>query len=238
MLEPEISLTKQMEKDLVSTRAEEFSKVDETPDHTEFGHDKNIELPDMSYIERNSRASLLNRFGCKLVETNSENAGNTEGLLQSEGLTAEEKARIKEETNWSDEIVDNIENWDQYEALKKAGLIEVEINGRKCLVKADIDLDYKDEDGLTNRQRMAQGLAPLDSKTGKPLELHHLGQKPDSPLVELTEEEHRTGEYKDGLKMQSLWHDNAKETEVHGKGNKWNPERAAHWKARAENFKE
>ena len=125
----------------------------------------------------------------------------------------------------------------QYEILKNAGLIEVEINGRKCLIKENIDLDYTDEDGVSNRDRIARGLAPLDSKTAKPLELHHLGQKADSPLVELTEEEHRTGEYEDGKKNQSLWHDNTVETEVHGEGNNWDQERKAHWKARAEQSK-
>lgn len=150
-----------------------------------------------------------------------------------EGLTPEEKEKIKEETGWSDEIIDNIKNMDQYEKLKAADLVETEINGRKCLVKRNIDLDYKDEDGLTNRQRMERGLAPIDSETGKPLELHHLGQKADSPLVELTEEEHRTGDYKDGKKNQSLWHDNSKETEVHGEGSNWDSERKEYWKARA-----
>ena len=145
---------------------------------------------------------------------------------------------IKEETGWSDEIIDNIKNMKQYEVLKNAGLVEVEINGRKCLIKENIDLDYTDEDGVSNRDRMARGLAPLDSKTGKPIELHHLGQKADSPLVELTEEEHRTGEYEDGKKNQSLWHDNTIETEVHGEGNNWDQERKEHWKARAEQSKE
>ena len=126
----------------------------------------------------------------------------------------------------------------QYEILKNAGLVEVEINGRKCLIKENIDLDYTDEDGVSNKDRIARGLAPLDGRTGKPIELHHLGQKADSPLVELTEEEHRTGEYEDGKKNQSLWHDNTVETEVHGEGNSWDQERKAHWKARAEQSKE
>ena len=152
---------------------------------------------------------------------------------QSEGLTDEEKQKIKKETGWSDEIIDNIKNLKQYEILKNAGLKEDEINGRKCLIKEDIDLDYMDEDDVSNRDRMERGLAPLDSKTGKPIELHHLGQKSDSPLVEFTEEEHRTGEYEDGKKNQSLWHDNTIETEVHGEGNNWDQERKIHWKARA-----
>lgn len=147
-------------------------------------------------------------------------------------LTDEEKTKIKEETGWSNEIIDNITNMKQYEVLKNAGLKEVEINGRKCLIKENIDLDYADKDGITNREKMVRGLSPLDSKTGKTLQLHHLGQKADSPLVELTEEEHRTGEYEDGKKNQSLWHDNTKETEVHGEGNSWKQEREAHWKER------
>lgn len=122
----------------------------------------------------------------------------------------------------------------QYEVLKNAELKEVEINGRKCLIKESIDLDYTDDDGVSNRDRIERGLAPLDSETGKPLELHHLGQKADSPLVELTEEEHRTGEYEGGKKNQSLWHDNTLETDVHGEGNTWNQERKAHWKWRSE----
>jgi hypothetical protein len=113
-------------------------------------------------------------------------------------------------------------------------LKEVEINGRKCLVKENIDLDYADADGVTNRERIARGLAPIDSKSGKPIELHHLGQKKDSPLVELTEEEHRTGDAGDGKKNQGIWHDHNVDTEIHGEGNTWNEERKAHWKSRSE----
>jgi hypothetical protein len=48
----------------------------------------------------------------------------------------------------------------QYEVLKNAGLIEVTINGRICLIKENIDLDYTDSDGISNRDRIARGLAP------------------------------------------------------------------------------
>lgn len=216
--------------------------IDEIPEPKEFpkdieGNDKPIvEPPDISFIERTSRSALMEQYSLRSTETNDvENSNASEASeTQSEGLTEKEKAIIKEETGWSDEIIDNIKNMKQYEILKNAGLIEVEINGRKCLVKENIDLDHTDEDGVSNRDRIVRGLAPLDSKTGKPIELHHLGQKAASPLVEFTEEEHRTGEYEDGKKNQSLWHDNTKETEVHGEGNSWDQERKAHWKARAE----
>lgn len=205
-----------------------FSEVREFPDMDEMGISQRVEFPDIPYIEHTSPNALMERWALKMREI-------SESKL--EGLTAEEKAKIKEETGWPDEIIENIQNMKQYEILKNAGLVEVEINGRKCLIKENIDLDYKDEDGISNRDRIARGLAPLDSKTGKPIELHHLGQKPDSPLVELTEEEHRTGEYEDGKKNQSLWHDNTIESEVHGEDSNWDQIRKAHWKIRAETIK-
>lgn len=156
---------------------------------------------------------------------------------KSIGLTKEERSLVFEETGWSDKIIDNIQNMEQYKILKNAGLVETELNGRLCLIKENNDWDFTDEDGISNKDRISHGLAPLDSKTGKPIELHHLGQKSDSPLVELTEEEHRTGEYEDGKKNQSLWHDNTKETEVHGEGNTWNQERKEHWKSREEQLR-
>lgn len=211
--------------------------TDELPKGIEEWEKMVVEPPDIPFIERISRAALMEQCSITASQKGDADKSSTSETSEtkSEGLTEEEKAKIKEETGWSDEIIDNIRNMKQYEILKNAGLIEVEINGRKCLIKENIDLDYTDEDGVSNRDRIARGLAPLDSKTGKPIELHHLGQKADSPLVELTEEEHRTGEYEDGKKNQSLWHDNTKETEVHGEGNSWDQERKAHWKARAKN---
>lgn len=227
---------KPMEKNDLPINTDELSETEELPNNIEGSNETCIELPDILYIERTSRSALMEQCSLKTSETNNVNDSASETMeTKSEGLTDEEKAKIKEETGWSDEIIDNITNMKQYEVLKNAGLKEVEINGRKCLIKENIDLDYADKDGITNRERMARGLAPLDSKTGKPLHLHHLGQKADSPLIELTEEEHRTGEYENGKKNQSLWHDNTKVTEVHGEGNNWDQERKAYWKERIEN---
>lgn len=219
------------------TQIDDLSEVQEVPKKLETSDVFAIEHPDISFIETTSRSSLMERYSVKADEQTAVNDSAEKEVSEdkNEGLTEEEKAKIKEETGWSDEIIENIQNMKQYEILKNAGLVEVEINGRKCLIKENIDLDYTDEDGVSNRDRIARGLAPLDSKTGKPIELHHLGQKADSPLVELTEEEHRTGEYEDGKKNQSLWHDRSVETEVHGEGNTWDQERKAHWKARSEN---
>lgn len=231
----EAVVVESMEKTDLPINDNELSETQELSNDVEGVNETRIEPPDILYIERTSRFALMEQCSPTSSETNTVNDTASEATeTKSEGLTDEEKAKIKEETGWSDEIIDNIANMKQYEVLKNAGLKEVEINGKTCLIKENVDLDFADEDGITNRERMARGLAPLDSKTGKPIELHHLGQKSDSPLVELTEEEHRTGEYEDGKKNQSLWHDNTKETEVHGEGNNWLQERKAHWKARVE----
>lgn len=229
------------ETDLQNRVNEPFEKANEPHEMKEATEDTGIndrpiiEPVDISFIERVSHSALIEQCSLKTSEDDTISK-NTETKL--EGLTAEEKAKIKDETGWSDEIIDNIKNMKQYEILKNAGLVEVEINGRKCLIREDIDLDYTDEDGVSNRDRMARGRPPLDSTTGQPIELHHLGQKAYSPLVELTKEEHRTGEFEDGKKNQSLWHDNTIETEVHGEDNSWKKERENHWKERAKNSKE
>ena len=223
----------------LSTKATEIPRITEFSSNIESRHKLKVEFPDISFIERTSRAALMEQCTLEIDETASfpEKSFFEAKETKSGGLANIDAVMIKMETGWSNEIIEQLQNTNQYEILKNAGLTEKEINGRKCLIKENIDLNYADEDGITNRDRISRGLAPLDSQTGKPIELHHLGQKEDSPLVELTEEEHRTGEYEVGKKNQSLWHDNTIETEVHGEGNSSYQERKDHWKARAEDFR-
>ena len=220
---------------LKTTEGKELPPIQELPESKEDVGKLVIEKPDIAFIERTTRLALFegNAASGEKIRNDSEGTAESDST-EKKRLTDEEKAKIKDETGWSDEIIDSIQSIKQYEILKNASLKEVEINGRKCLIKENINLDYADADGITNRDRIALGLAPLDNKSGKTIELHHLGQKKDSPLVELTEEEHRTGEFENGKKNQSLWHDNSIETEVHSEGNMWNEERKTHWKARAE----
>lgn len=153
---------------------------------------------------------------------------SAEGKEGQEGLTDEEKQKIKEETGWSDEIIDAIENMDQYEIYKNAGLHEEEINGRKCLVK-DIDMDYVDpKTGMTNRERMERGLSPIDSKTGEKIELHHMGQKFDAPFAELSEtSEHGDGKHKTlHTSTEDSWRNDPE------KNKEYNTQRKEHWEQR------
>lgn len=145
-------------------------------------------------------------------------------------LSDEERLKIKEETNWSDELIDYIKNMKQYEIYKNADLYEVEIDGKKCLVKK-IDMDYVDpKTGLTNRELMERGRAPYDSKTGEKIELHHMNQEYDAPLVELCENSEH-GDGNDSILHPKKGESWRKDPEL--KGNYENKDRPNHWKERS-----
>lgn len=132
---------------------------------------------------------------------------------------------IKEESNWPDKIIDNIRSFAEYKIYKDAGLKPTVIGDRFALIRSDIDLTLTDEYGRTNKERMELGKPPLD-KNGNPIELHHIGQHKDSPLAELTHEEHRCNG------NDSVLHNKNIETEVHGQGNTWEKEKKDFWESR------
>lgn len=147
-------------------------------------------------------------------------------------LQESDYVKLSRESGWSPETVRWITTREQYELLRSAGLHEERICGRLCLVKDHIDVDYVfvTETGvrISNREQMQKGNSPRDAATGKPIELHHLGQDANSPFVELTPEEHRlSGNY-------SIWHANGKNSWRNKlnaeKG--YNRERIKHWNER------
>ncbi len=170
------------------------------------------------------RAKMDDRRDMGETDNSSEAKESDEGKDAKDGLTDAEKAKIKEETGWSDEIINAIGSMKEYEIYRDAGLQEVEIGGKKCLTRSDIEWDQKDAMGRTNRERAEQGLSPIN-KDGKVIELHHIGQHADSPLAELTPEEHR------GKGNDTILHDKTKESEIDRQA--FAGERCAHWEARA-----
>ena len=134
------------------------------------------------------------------------------------------KAKLKEQ-GYPDSVIDNIGSEEEKNIYENSGVTPKEVNERDALVKNDIDLTKEDDFGRTNLERMKQGLAPLD-KDGNPIELHHVGQKMDSPLAELTRNEHR------GKGNDTVLHNKQKESEINRED--FAKERAEHWKARAE----
>ena len=173
------------------------------------------------------------QVGPEKISEETPNLEKTETITPERNeLTSEQKEQIKNETHWSGEVVDNIRSMDEYEKVyKPADLYEQKVDGRTCLVK-NIDMDYvSPKTGLTNRQAMEKGASPVDSKTGEKLELHHMGQNYDAPLVELCE----NSEHGDG--NDKILHDKNTESwrnDTQLKNQYQNVDRPNHWKERAE----
>ena len=114
-------------------------------------------------------------------------------IAKDGGLALKDMAEICRNTKLPLEVVKYMRNAEEATLYaEKLGLVFEEVGGRAALVR-EIDLTYKAETNgkmMTNLERMKDGKAALDPITGKSLELHHIGQKVDSPLAILTEGEH------------------------------------------------
>ncbi len=138
------------------------------------------------------------------------------------GLTMNQAAIIQKESNYPLDVIKQFSNMEQYQICQNAGLSPHMVNGNTALIR-NIDLNFVDDLGRTNLQRMQQGLAPLDP-TGVSYELHHIGQHADSTLAILTKAEHMQGG------NNKIWHILGEATEVHGAGNTWDLQRQQFWK--------
>jgi len=152
------------------------------------------------------------------------------GLVRAEVDKETEDKKINDKSTYSGEINENIATEEELDIYLNANIEETTVNDKPALTRKDIDYDQVDPDtGETNLEKMEKGKAPLD-KDGKPIELHHIGQKSNSPLAELTRDEHR------GKGNDSVLHDKTQNSEIDRK--EFSKEKAEHWKARAEAIKE
>lgn len=159
-------------------------------------------------------------------------------VIESSGLSLEDRILLKEETGWSDEVIDAIRSREEAHVYTEAGLIDVKGN----LERTDIDWDakipqeiidrmrslYGDEiadkwNGKSNMDLIREGKAPYGSDN-KRINLHHIGQKTNSPLAELTDTEHKSND--------SILHDKLKPSEIERPVFK--QERVAYWQNRYE----
>ena len=107
------------------------------------------------------------------------------------GLTMNQAAKIQQDSGWSLDLIKNIHSEEEYQVYKQLDLEALDINGKKSLVqKVDWDLIPDLEDGRTNAQRVLDGLNPIGDD-GKSFNVHHVGQKQDSPFALLTDEQHK-----------------------------------------------
>lgn len=149
--------------------------------------------------------------------------------VTANGLTLKEAATIQNESKYPLDVIKEFKNMDQYNICKKSGLSSEIVNGKTALIR-DIDLNFVDEMGRTNLERMKQGLAALDPVTGESYQLHHIGQQADSTLAILTRAEHMQGG------NNTIWHELGEATQVHGAGNTWDAQRQKFWKTLADSL--
>lgn len=138
------------------------------------------------------------------------------------GLTMNEAALIQKQSGYPLDVIKQFSRMEQYQICQAAGLSPQMVNGNIALIRS-IDLNFVDDMGRTNLQRMQQGLAALDP-TGQAYELHHIGQHANSTLAILTKAEHMQGG------NNKIWHVLGETTEVHGAGNTWDLQRQQFWK--------
>lgn len=159
-------------------------------------------------------------------------------VVDTPDLSIADKADLHVATGWSYDIIDSIKTMDEALVYKEAGLKDVGGN----LERTDIDWNvnipqeiidrmrslYGDEvadrwAGKTNMDLIKEGKAPYGTDN-KRINLHHIGQKADSPLAELTDTEHKVND--------GILHDKTKTSEIERPV--FRQEREAYWRNRYE----
>lgn len=180
---------------------------------------------------KDSLTALRNEVPADIFKEAAANKTAEAGNAQVESVTnikseAEIRQEINEKSPYSEEVNNSIRSVNELDLYVKNGLNEESIGDRTILTNPNINPNQLDGMGRTNQERMEKGLAAIDSN-GESYNLHHIGQKADSPLAELTNKEHKEND--------AILHDKTKPTEVHGENNNWDQERSSHWKSRASN---
>lgn len=178
-----------------------------------------VEMFDNVPVERfdivSAERALNANFPTRVAAENG-SFGRIEGLSQI----------LERESGWSRNITDSIRSPGEFRIYQNAGLVDTEIGARRALVRNDINWHQTDEFGRTNLQRIGGGYSPLDTRN-QPIELHHIGQNRNSPLAELTINEHRL----DSGNSRILHTDTT--SDVHRDGSNWQAERQQYWIDRA-----
>lgn len=151
-------------------------------------------------------------------------------------------SHLQRRTGWSDEIFRAIGSEQEAIVYINGGLVEKIVNGRRALTNPYIDgrafncrfewlkkrfADYDKWKDWNNADLMGEGYPPRDGN-GDAYELHHIGQRQDSPFAELTYAQH-TGDNNTVLHPK-------RESEIDRQ--QFDKEKAAHWMARFQDFKD
>lgn len=103
----------------------------------------------------------------------------------------ERKQRVEKSSPYSRQINVFIRTTKELQVYTNLNLTETTVT-RPTLI-LDVDPYYCDKSGETNIEKMMSGKSPVDSVTGDVVDLHHIGQKYDSPFAELPHSIHELG---------------------------------------------
>ena len=110
----------------------------------------------------------------------------------------------------------------------KNGKKTVDVNGKTVTMdKNTFDPGFVDKQGRTNTQRMEQGLAPIGTD-GKSVNIHHIDQTDNGPVMEITATEHQQN--------YSKLHTNIGQAPSKNNRSKFNKWRREYWKWRSNNL--
>lgn len=180
---------------------------------------------DTGVSNREAQNTLFNP-DLKLGTSEVDNYSRIEGSqITKTELTDDDRLKIMEETGWSKDLISSFRWKEEVEVYKDQNLSEKQVDGRQVLQRGDIDPNIKDEQGRTNKERMENGKAPIVD--GKPVELHHIGQRQDSPFAELTSSVHKEN-------YRNLHDVPPQPSQIDRKS--FAKEKADYWKKRAEDF--
>ena len=158
-------------------------------------------------------------------------------------LSTHEISSLRLCTGWSDLILNSIRSVEEARIYVDAGLKECKFGRLTVLVRLDIDwsdysirrniwlknklADYDKWAEYNNADLIGEGFPPRDSN-GDPYELHHIGQRQDSPFAELTWAEHMCNG------NNTILHQMGKESEIDREV--FDTEKSAYWQARYQAF--
>jgi len=148
-----------------------------------------MQMLSMEYFEQTGLDVVKLDISEKITTLNASFASKVTAENGFFGVVEDLSQIIKEQTGWSDEIIDAISSPEEYKVLKDAGLKEYDVGGKKYLFKTDIDWSQLDDFGRSNADRVNNGLNPI-ATNGETIEYHHIGQGKNAPLAELTVSEH------------------------------------------------
>ncbi len=156
--------------------------------------------------------------------------------LKKTGITAKEQESLHVETTYSDTILSYVRTEKEAKLYLEYGLVEGIVGGRPCLMQPYIEWErpipyvWRGEiKYAVNIERMQKGNAPVLANGGM-VELHHIGQNPDSPFAELSASQHR------GQKTNKILHTSIYERSRIERNKFAMQEKKPYWRARAAEY--